>query len=198
MESLAQNNNELAISDLCLYYYNEADYDKVIHYASKSKLDVTRNYYQGIAYFRKKNYSYARQLLEETEYGIAFSSIISERLSILGQLYEKGMGVKLDVNKAFEYYNQLCEHDPAYGYGMLGDMFFLNELIETDSERAYKYYLLGANNDSAYCCFRLALMNYYGAGTSKNEIKAQEYKKKSIELGFNETYFDFEFTLKYL
>lgn len=86
---------------------------------------------------------------------------------------------------------RLAEVEPAWGYGMLGDMFLLNELRETDAERAYQYYVLGANNVSSYCCFRLALMNYYGVGTYKNEIKAKEYKTKAIKLGFNVENFNF-------
>lgn len=35
------------------------------------------------------------------------------------------------------------------------------------------------------------LMNYYGAGTYKNEIKAKEYKTKALKLGFKSEDFNF-------
>lgn len=188
---IAEDSNSDAISYLCYYYLLKSDYDKVIHYASLSTLDYLRNIYQGIAYYHKKNYSFARQFLEDIDLHYGTNYIISSRLAILGEIYEKGLGVSLDFEKAFNYYNELCEYDPAWGYGMLGDMFFINELIKSDDERAYRYYILGANNDSGYCCFRLALMNHYGVGTYKNEVKAKEYKDKAIKLGFKATDFDF-------
>lgn len=202
-----------AITELCSrYYYGDGvnqDYDKVLAYARlfghDGACDLLYKGYTGMAYFAKKDYRFALQELNELDliweskpseitiaaFNSGLNRINTEILSAVGQAYEKGLGCKLDFEKAFKCYTTLSEKDPAWGYGMLGDMFFLNELIESDAERAYQYYVLGANNGSGYCCFRLALMNYYGAGTLKNEIKAIEYKAKAIKLGFKETDFNF-------
>lgn len=202
-----------AITELCSrYYYGNGvkqNYDKVLEYARlfghEGLKDQLYKAYTGIAYWGKKDYRYALQELEQVDifwderrsdpmisiYNAGLNRINTEILFALGQSYENGLGCKLDFEKAFKYYLKIADSNPAWGYGLLGDMFFLNELITTDAERAYQYYILGANNDSGYCCFRLALMNYYGTGTYQNEFKAKEYKAKAIKLGFKETDFNF-------
>lgn len=213
LDGVASKGNIKAIVELCSRYYFgdgvEQNFDKVLAYArflgNSSDKGILNNAFTGIAYWRKKDYRMGNQwlfligeiLLEPMDdntlrvYNSGINRIDREILSLVGQSYENGLGCALDFNKAYNYYMRLAEIDPGWGYGMLGDMFFLNELIETDAERAYQYYVLGANNDSGYCCFRLALMNYYGVGTYKNAIKAKEYKEKSIKLGFKLTDFDF-------
>lgn len=215
LDTGSQKGNIEAIVELCSRYYFgdglEQNFDKVLTYArlfgNSGEKEILNNAFTGIAYWNKKDYRMANQwlfpigemLLEPAGMNIKLSKVYnyginridSEILSLVGQSYEKGLGCSLDFNKAYNYYKRLAEIEPAWGYGMLGDMFFLNELIETDAERAYQYYVLGANNDSGYCCFRLALMNYYGVGTSKNEIKAKEYKATAMKKGFKAEDFQF-------
>lgn len=213
LNKAAHKGNILALSELCSrYYYGDAvkqDFDKVIEYANmfghENQCDILNKAFTGIAYFGKKEYRMALQYLNEINliwdkrpsnnvlaaFNQGVNHINKEILYAVGQAYEKGLGCQLDFDKAFKYYMQLAKEDPAWGYGMLGDMFFLNELIESDEERAYSYYILGANNNSGYCCYRVALMNYYGVGTYKNETKAKEYKSKAIKYGIPAS--DFEF-----
>lgn len=192
LDSLAQTHYPDALYDLCDYYLKKGLYDKVLLYAAMFENKNVKNVYEGISYYNKKDYSMAINRLSLIDSSkLTRNDLKTEYLGRLGEICEKGLGCRPDFEKAYDCYQQLIEYDPAWGYGMLGDMFFLNELIETDAEKAYKYYVLGANNDSGYCCFRLALMNYYGAGTYTNAIKAKEYKEKSIKLGFKPTDFDF-------
>lgn len=82
--------------------------------------------------------------------------IYTQMLHAFGKGYEYGLdGCDFDPQKAFEFYTQLVKDDSAWGNALLGDMFFLNELIESDDQRAYNYYRLGANNNDAYCFYRL-------------------------------------------
>lgn len=192
LDSLAQTHYTDALYDLCDYYLTKGLYDKVLSYAGMFENKNVKNVYEGISYYNKKDYTMALNrfnLIEPSR--LSRNDLKAEFFGRFGEICEKGLGCRPDFEIAYDCYQQLIEYDPAWGYGMLGDMFFLNELIETDAEKAYKYYVLGANNDSGYCCFRLALMNYYGAGTYKNAIKAKEYKEKSIKLGFKPTDFDF-------
>lgn len=193
LDKLAHNHNSDALYELCDYYLDKHKYDKVLYYAPMfdNRRDTT-NIYEGICYYYQKDYNMAFNRLSHINPHYLFSDYLkSEFFARIGELYEKGLGCRPDFNAAYDYYQQLIDIDPAWGYGMLGDMFFLNELIETDAERAYKYYVLGANNDGGYCYFRLALMNYYGVGTSKNEIKAKEYKAKAMTKGFKAEDFQF-------
>lgn len=118
--------------------------------------------------------------------------IYTQMLHAFGKGYEYGLdGCDFDPQKAFEFYTQLVKDDSAWGNALLGDTFFLNELIESDDQRAYNYYRLGANNNDAYCFYRLALMNYYGVGTARNREMALHYKNRAIELGFSADSFSF-------
>ena len=203
-----------AISELCsIYYYGnivKKDFDKVLGYARLFGEDPFQQLlfkgYTGIAYWGQKKYRMALQYLEYvinykedkanmSQWVAAFNkglnAIYSEMLYALGQSYENGLGGNIDFEKAFDYYNKMIEFDPAWAYGLLGDMFFLNEFIKSDYERAYKYYLLGANNGNSYCYYRLSLMTYYGVGTYQNTSKAMEYKKEAIKLGESSSDFPF-------
>lgn len=205
LNKAAREGNILAISELCSYYYYgeivKQNFDKVLEYAKmfghEKHCDILNKAFTGIAYFGKKEYRMALQYLNDIDliwegkpsdkvlsaFNQGVNLINKEILCSVGEAYEKGLGCQLDFDKAFKYYMELAKIEPAWGYGMLGDMFFLNDLIKSDEERAYSYYILGANNNSGYCCFRVALMNYYGVGTYKNETKAKEYKSKAIDLG---------------
>lgn len=192
LAKLANNHYPDALYDLCDYYLDKNKYDKVLYYAPMFDNRNTANIYEGICYYNQKDYNMAfNRLSHINPHYLIRDDLKSEFFGRIGELYEKGLGCRPDFNAAYDYYQQLIDIDPAWGYGMLGDMFFLNELIETDAERAYQYYVLGANNDSGYCCFRLALMNYYGVGTSKNEIKAKEYKAIAMKKGFKAEDFQF-------
>ncbi len=217
LEKVVYSKNEYRIDAICelcsRYYYGEGlekDFDKVIEYAKLYGREVggalLKSAYLGLAYWQKKDYRFALQHLRNVDilstdmsldriaayngYGRIYS-IRDDIFFALGQANENGMGCKVNIDQALEYYTELAKDNPAWGYSMLGDVFLLNELIESNPELAYKYYLLGANNDSGYCCYRLALMNYYGVGTAKSTIKANEYKTKAIELGWSESDFKF-------
>ena len=193
LDSLADKNHWDAIIELCWYYWDKEDYEKMLKYANKLEDSQFKKILEAVAYFNQKNYHMAYNRLkfidEKTYFGrIRYYSVY---YMMLGQIYENGLACEPDFNKAFDYYTKLIEYDSGWAYGLLGDMFYLNDLIKEDPEIAYKYYLLGANNDDGYCCFRVALMNYYGSGTDENESLANKYKEKAVKLGIKESEFNF-------
>lgn len=202
------------IKELCRrYYYGytlKKDLDEVLKYAklfgrNNKTCEILQDAYTGIAFFNQKEYRYAFSCLSRLEqygdlvsreniniFNSGINNIYDEVLVALGQMYENGLGCKPDFDKAYVTYTKLADVDPALGYGCLGDLFFLNELVQSDSKRAYQYYVLGANNNSSYCCYRLALMYYYGEGADENHVRANEYKQKAIKSG-DYTSADFKF-----
>ena len=216
LNKAANNGWSRAISELCSIYYHgtivKEDFNKVIEYVrlfgEQPHQRLLYNGFLGIAYWGKKEYRMALQYMEEvtafeaqtemsaklqwvSAYNYGLNEIYTEILYAIGQSYENGLGCKLDFAKAFDCYTKLTEYNPGWGYSSLGDMFFFNELIEQDAESAYKYYLLGANNDSGYCYLMLSQLNYYGDYTQQNIPKAMDYKKKAIELGIPSSCFSY-------
>ena len=216
LESAANNGYIEAICSLCeAYYYGHSvkqNYDKVLKYAklfgeNNDACAILKNAYTGLAYYKLKNYLLANHYLFNEDVKEVATKPISpsalsawndgicvigeELLFAMGEIYEKGLGIAPSFEKAFEYYSLLAESNPAWGYEAIGDLLFLNELYSNDSELAYQYYVLGANNGSPYCAYRLALMNYYGVGTVKNTVKANEYKYQAISGGIAVTAFNF-------
>jgi clan AA aspartic protease (TIGR02281 family) len=208
-----------AIEELCERYYFgdgvKTDYDKVIKYAELFGDQGAGKYrncaFQGIAYYQTQQYKTAMfylaklNYLDELKDGLVHANkdfynayqfglrrINSAILLILGDCYEHGRGTQMDLDLATTCYLKLVDSNPSLGYASLGDMLFINELVKSEPEQAYQCYLLGANNGSSYCAFRLALMNYYGVGTNENHIKAAEYKKQAIASGdFSSSDFQF-------
>lgn len=192
LDQLSKEGYEEASLELCDYYWDKEDYNKMLEYARNLSYEYTKNIYEAISYFNKKDYSIALNRLGFVNPNhLHRSDLKSQYYFIKGQTYENGLGCNPDFNKAFESYEKMIDYDAGWAYGFLGDMFYLNELIEEDPLTAYKYYVLGANNENGYCCFRVALMNYYGEGTPENKYKANEYKEKAIKLGFKESDFKF-------
>lgn len=203
-----------AISTLCeIHYFGspvKQNYEKVLKYATlfgndDETCDVLNKAYKGLVYFRLQHYRFSNQYLFDENlqnalnvssennhiWNAGLNAISSELLAIMGDVYANGLGVTPDFDKAFNYYSRLAEIDPSWGNGAIGDLFFINELFKGNAELAYHYYLLGANNESPYCIFRLALMNYYGVGTVKNAVKANDFKKKAIKGGIPASDFSF-------
>lgn len=140
LDNLAHHQDREAIYDLCAYYLGKKNYQKVLYYAKMFKNKDYEALYEGIVYYIKKDYLMSFNRLNNLDPSTFYTSFLkSEYYGILGELYEKGLGCRPDFEKAYDCYQELIEYAPAWGYGMLGDMFFINELIETDEKRAYQY-----------------------------------------------------------
>lgn len=188
------------------YYFGDGiapNYNKVIEYANKfpkedevGNINIIKKAYLGIAYFKLNRFDSVTQYLEDidvqhalgdshlmTAYNDGLIDLESEVLFVLGQIYENGQSVEVNLEKAYEYYEKLCNIDKPWGYSMLGDLYVMNEFIEKDFETGFKYYLLAAKNGSAYGACLTATCYYFGIGTTKNEHLANIYKAKAIESG---------------
>lgn len=175
-----------ALYELCDYYWENNDFKKMLKYAGMFEDRNTKNIFEAIAYYNLQDYFMALNRLDHADPEDNLrTDLPAQYYGIKGEIYEKGLGCTPNYDKAYECYQGLVKHNSRWGYACLGD-FFSNNLCEYKNyETAFKYYTLGANNDSGYCCAQLALFYKYGIATQQSDSMAQTYKQKAQSLGMD-------------
>lgn len=126
-------------------------------------------------YFENRNYKDALTLylrLAETEWGKRYYDRI-------GWMYEFGMGVEKDIQKAEYWYERSAKADCAAGYYSLASMRFragrtdeVLVLMEQAGARGY-----------APALFHLGQMHRFGKGVPVDRVRAYEYFEKAAAQG---------------
>lgn len=161
----------------------EKDYEKMIHYYTKSYELKTNKAYNNLAYCYldgvgvKTNIEKGLSILDE---GIKDNK--SSAYIAYGFIYKNGSyGIKKDHKKAFEYFSKAAELKDVEGYYQLAwcyvdgigcvksDYFFMQNL-----NTAKKLGFVDINYAFGYA-------HYKGLGVSKDHKKAEDYFKKSIK-----------------
>lgn len=102
----------------------------------------------------------------------------------LGYLYDHGVGVSVDYNKAFDYYNRVVtsentnlEFQDAINNSNieLGIMYIHGNGIEADDDVALEYFTAASDNGSAKASYYIGQMYENGIGVDKDYEKAMEY-----------------------
>ena len=116
----------------------------------------------------KKNYllSYiycSRAVLKGNKYAIYF----------LGSMYNEGLGVEPNHEKALQCYLKAAELSVPEAYDYLGKAYEFGKLgVKPDPGKAIEYYKLGAEKGEEGCCNNLATLYAKGKGVRKNKKKA--------------------------
>lgn len=123
------------------YYFNgkltKVDPEKGLYYADQaaSAGSAWGLYYMGL-YFQENNNQEAA-----FEYFLAATSQGDGKAPCrLGQMYLKGQGTERDVRKAAEAFETAATRENTEGMAELGDIFYCDEVVERDDERAFFWY----------------------------------------------------------
>ncbi|RMA97265.1 tetratricopeptide repeat protein [Hydrogenothermus marinus] len=99
--------------------------------------------------FAEDNFEKARKALNEKNYNLAISLLkedcsnnIGKSCEFLGQIYDEGLGVNKDYNKAKYYYEKACKLNESFGCNNLG---YLYETVNKDYNKAKYYYKKACN-----------------------------------------------------
>jgi TPR repeat protein len=92
-----------------------------------------------------------------------------EAMFKLGNMYERGIGFKKDMERAIDWY------EGAAKLGHVESLKFLGSMAKTGADQDYL---------EAYCWFHLAYE--YGDATSKKELEMIEAKEKSVKREYND------------
>jgi uncharacterized protein len=107
----------------------------------------------------------------------------------LAQLYEKGLGVPQDAERALELYLQSADQDFADALNDLGFIFFQGGLnVTRDPERALKFFERAADMRHPQAMFNFAAMIDDGNIAGKGPGEAAEYLYRALRTGAEDVY----------
>lgn len=102
-----------------------------------------------------------------------------EAQAVLGNLYENGLAVEKDVDKAITWYLRAAAKGHLYSQCCLGDLY-LNG-ARPDPEQAVRWYLRAAEAGQAEAQFNLGRLYETGRGVEQNLKAAAEWYKKAAD-----------------
>ena len=98
----------------------------------------------------------------------------------LGYIYLHGLGVYIDVSKAFMWSKKAAARGNARGQDTLGDLYFLGLGVIKDEIKAVEWYRKAAKQGWAGAQFSLGYMYFRGNGVTKDEAKALDLFRKAL------------------
>ena len=103
-----------------------------------------------------------------------------------GLLYQDGLGVPRNLERAKGLYRESCEAGAARGCSRLGSLYLRGVGVERDPEQALAYSQQGCDRGDAMGCANLGLMHERGDGLPKDTKQASMLYARacSADLGF--------------
>ena len=92
--------------------------------------------------------------------------------TILGEMYEKGKGVRQDYAEAVKWYRKAAEQGDVDAQSNLGVMYYNGKGVTQDYTEAVKWYRKAAEQGSAKAQFNLGNGYYNGEGVTLDTIAA--------------------------
>jgi TPR repeat protein len=133
-------------------------------------------YEEGVDALKERNFE-----LAFNEFSAAVAGGNGEALIDLALFYERGVGVDLDLKKAFELFKKAGLLNVKNSYSFLGDMYYKGVGTEQDFVEALRWYLRAADNEHAASTFFVARMLEYGLGTEADKGQAIVWYYKALD-----------------
>ena len=107
----------------------------------------------------------------------------------VGRMYEKGLGVKQDYNKAREYYEKAAAQNVGLAFVNLGYTYEKGLGVKQDYNKACEYYEKAAAQNVGLAFVNLGYTYEKGLGVKQDYNKAREYYEKAaaqnVGMAFN-------------
>ncbi|MBO4633243.1 MAG: sel1 repeat family protein, partial [Lentisphaeria bacterium] len=97
----------------------------------------------------------------------------------MGQMYQRGEGVRQDFRKALACYRRAAEKKDPEGMFLTGCMFYNGEGVSPDYMEAYRWFLQAAEKGNVLAMQYLAIMFKEGIGVPKNNLEAVKWRRKA-------------------
>ena len=120
------------------------------------------------------------ELVEYIKFGVEYE--LKESIFKFGYIYEKGIGVMQDYEKAYQYYNLAAEKNCIKAMNKLGDWYKKGIFLSRNINLAIKWYEKSANKNDIDGVENLIQIYEKGIGNKRNDIKAIYYVFKLIDL----------------
>jgi len=104
---------------------------------------------------------------------------------LLGERYERGVGVDQSYQRAVELYNLAVSQGYAYGHFKMGFMYTSGQGVDQSYEKAAEYYEAATKQGHASAQYNLGNMYGNGQGVEQSNETAREWWMKAAEQGFD-------------
>ncbi len=182
-----ERGNGLAMNILAKLYYEgtgiDADHDEALEYA---EMGADAGFPEsaciaGSIYFVREDYDSAAPHLESAaEEGYANAQFF------LGRMYEDGLAVKKNTDKAIELYKKAMEGEQYSAANNLGRMYLDGDGVPMDYTKAYHYFEKAHEAGVGMASYNLGIMYKNGFGVDKNKPAAESYFKIALLKGYEQ------------
>lgn len=179
--------NYAAFCHLGMAYYwgtgKEEDYDKAEKYLIKALEAGEDNalYTLGMVYRDKEDYEKAMEyFLSAAVEGNEFQA---EAETEIFELYRHGLGVEMDVEKAFEWCKKGAEHGDDHAMVALGYMYSNGEGVEEDVIQGAYWTLQAAKQGNSVAMYNIGDDYENGTGVEQDYVAAMAWYKRAAEAG---------------
>lgn len=101
----------------------------------------------------------------------------------VGWCYERGYGVKVDLAKARELYEQAYEKGDWHGASNLSSIYMAGKGVPVDEEKAIPYMTFAAQHGDPHCLYNLAVFYLSGNHVQKDVTLANELMSAAAQAG---------------
>lgn len=112
----------------------------------------------------------------------------TEAMTRLGEMYDDGIGIEVNPNKAFGLLLKAAKRGNMKAAAALGYMYYEGKCVEKDDYQAYKWSKKSMDSGEPTGLTIMALMHAQGIGVPKDMNKAFGMLYKAIELGDKEAW----------
>ena len=96
----------------------------------------------------------------------------TKAMNNLGVCYERGTGVKVSLELAFEWYMKAAELGDVYGCFNVGECYYHGKGVEQDALKAFEWYMKAADKGDMQSQVNVANAYYLGNGIEQDHTKA--------------------------
>jgi TPR repeat protein len=137
---------------------------------------------QGDKALGEKNYSGALKRYEEASKDVS-EKVQSAALNRMGELYDRGLGVKQDWTRSFDLYQKAAILGNAYAQANLANALFFGIGTDRDLTEALRWALRGAEGEVPMALNQVAWQYRTGMGVPVDTAEARRRYQRSAELG---------------
>ena len=95
----------------------------------------------------------------------------TKAMNNLGVCYERGTGVKVNLELAFEWYMKAAKLGDVYGCFNVGECYYHGKGVEQNTEQAFEWYMKAADKGDMQSQVNVANAYYLGNGTEMDHHK---------------------------
>lgn len=137
---------------------------------------------QGDKALTDKDYSGALKRYQEASKDVS-EQVQAAALNRLGELYDRGLGVKQDWARSFDLYQKAAILGNPYAEANLGNALFFGLGTERDLQEALRWALKGAEGDVPMALNQVAWQYRMGMGVAADAAEGRRRYQRSAELG---------------